>query len=130
MTIEPKHVEIVYDAENKLFINRVYGILRLSDVEQNVKNIVAHPDFVPGSDTLWDLTNAKIEKLSLDELTHSASEKLIREDLKDTEPKFAIVTADQLQFGLARQLITFAFPDIPNIRVFLTMEDALKWIAP
>ena len=128
MTRQHKHVEIHYDAHKKLFINRVYGVLWLSDVEENVNELVAHPEFIPGSNTLWDLTHAKIEELTLPELSHSADEKLIRSDLPSTQPKFAIVTSDKLQFGLARQLITFAFAEVPNVQVFISMEDALAWL--
>ncbi len=121
------HVQISYDQDRHCFTNKVTGILRLEDVEENVQEITHHPDFVPGADTIWDLTDATIESMSIAELSGAAQDELMRSDL-ESGPRFAVVTSSRTQYGLARQLISFVFPDVPNVQVFISMAEAMSWL--
>jgi hypothetical protein len=114
------------DKERRLVSSKAYGVVTREEILDHQRSLAADPDFSPTFSHIADFTSTtKLEVSAADVQTFA-----VRNIFAPTVRR-AIVVADREAFGLARmfEILRDAKGEQGN-RVFLNMEDALKWIRP
>ena len=106
----------------------ITGKFDLDAFKDFYKQMVAHPDFSPGMNVIWDTRQADIFKISQEEMRTVSGH--IAQLTKDRGAgRGALVVSDDISFGVSRmgEMMTEKFVTV-TVRVFRDIENAEKWI--
>ncbi len=104
------------------------GTLSTQDILDTFDEMVKHPDFVEGSDALWDLCDASHPDLTVTDLYNIGSH-VQKHAEKRGAGKTAWIVLNQVDFGIARMFEMLTDQDISiKFRVFDSVEEAKDWI--
>ena len=84
-------------------------------------------DSPPTIKLLWDLRNASIASLSVDQVSKIADLSLEYEDVMKGG-KIAFVAPTDIDFGLARAFEAYTAGEQRDLMVFRTHKEAIEWI--
>ncbi len=120
-------VEYKIDTNRKLIIGKGFGEIKHRDLTKIVQDIVAHPDYDSGYNELWDIREAT-KLMSFFEQTISRVESECEVRKITTPNREAIIVANSLQFGIARQYAILAEKIPLHVEVFFNYERGLSWV--
>jgi hypothetical protein len=122
----PMPIEWSIDKQRRLAMARVTGVVDAGEVVGGLAELVGHEDFVPGMPSVWDLSEADISILNKDGMKSVGLHNRATADRRG-EAKAAIVSSEDLSFGVGRMLeVLSASPNL-EIRVFRDLESAQEW---
>lgn len=120
--------EILFDNELDRITVVGRGVAEVQDFALLAEDLINHEDFKPGVSVLQDYRDAHIADLSPKEIRSIASIASDR-SLKFGKGRWAIVTADDVSFGMARMWYGLACNSLDIIaNVFTDIDKATKWI--
>lgn len=119
---------ISYTVNERLnFVYTIFsGCVDRSDIEAQLERISKDRRIRPGYLEIVDYRNAEKIVLSSDELFSILYIEETIEPLKSS--KMAAVTDSKSQYGIGRMYQTIAENNRPNVKVFTSLADALKWL--
>ncbi len=115
------------DEKTGLRTYEVTGEMTAADFGEALSAIFAQPDYVPGSNALWDLREATGSAFSVHEI-RGLVEKVLKSRTEDTSSRVALVVSSSRDFGLSRmyeQMMAVATP--VKIMVFRDRDEAEIW---
>ncbi|MCK4512272.1 hypothetical protein KAW64_11065 [bacterium] len=115
------------DEETGLRTYEVKGEMTPADFKGTLAGIFEQPDYVPGSNALWDLREATGSAFSVHEI-RGVVEEVLKHRTEDTGSSVALVVASSRDFGLGRmyeQMMAVASP--VKIMVFRDRDEAEIW---
>ena len=106
----------------------VSGRLDMSLIVEQANLAIERPDFVPGMNSLWDLTGAEIKHLFGDDIKTAA--KIPRKDASERgQARVAILVADELGYGMSRIFHAVAGLEHISYEIFKDEQEARRWLA-
>ncbi len=119
-------VSVKSDPHNDLTVFTASGVLTFDEVMETLREFY---DAYPTRKVLWDLRAVTVQSITADELRQAVSFIKLHED-KRPQGRTALVGSTDLDSGLSRMGDAFADAGgIPwKIRVFRSMEEAMKWL--
>ena len=104
------------------------GDIMLTDLRLAYEALLADPQFIPGSDILWDLTQADTQMPSDSEAddSYNWSESTIA--LRGEDFKSAFVVKQSHEYGLARMLSMYLENMPGNVEIFNSFKEAINWL--
>ena len=105
----------------------VTGEMTPADFKGALAGIFEQPDYVPGSNALWDLREATGDAFSVHEI-RGLVEKVLKSRTEDTGSRVALVVASSRDFGLSRMYEQMmAVATSVEIMVFRDRDEAEIW---
>jgi hypothetical protein len=119
-------VEIEVDEAKSLVSLRSTGTLGDADLNEIVTRLGELAPRCQGFDLLADVSEAD----GLPITTHVLRSIAADGPSFGPDSRRAIVVPSELAYGLGRMYSAYADPDMRNLRLFRTREEALEWLAP
>ena len=105
----------------------VKGEMTPEDFKGALVGIFAQPDYVPGSNALWDLREATGSAFSVHEI-RGVVEEVLKHRTEDTGSRVALVVVSSRDFGLGRMYEQMmAAATLVTIMVFRDCDEAEIW---
>lgn len=95
------------------------------ELTQTLQSILAHPDFVRGSDVVFDVRGSDVNP-NLSDIKQMLTS--LQDFSSEFSGCFAVVVSDALRYGLARMASSLAAPLGMKMNAFYSPEDAHKWL--
>ena len=115
------------DTGHNLVILTGRGEVYLADFVKTFDAFVAHPDFRPGMNVLWDLTKTVTSILPEDVQTFAAhTSKQVGQ--RGSGYKIAVVGNERIILGFTQIYKRLAPALAANARTFMNLDEALAWI--
>lgn len=111
------------EPETGIVVAACSGALRLDDAKEGAETIWGNPEW-SGKPIVWDFRSARLD---VDVTAVRELAKFILERQSSPPPKVAIVTARDVDFGLARMFEVFRERPSTEVRTFRDYEEALSW---
>nr|HEV7953882.1 hypothetical protein [Candidatus Acidoferrales bacterium] len=113
------------DKERRLVSSNAYGVVTREEILDHQRKLAADPDFSPTFSQIADFTRTTKLEIKAADVQAFAARNIFASTVRR-----AIVVTDGEAFGLARmfEILRDAKGEEGN-RVFLKMEDALKWVS-
>jgi hypothetical protein len=120
-------VEVTIDKENNLVTRVVRGNVTAEDLHASISEVLEHPDFHAGMQSLTDMRDAAPSSKPSEIMA-------IAEVIKEKGSAFkgakaAVVVSERVAFAMARALKGYAGKSTLQIRVFYDMDEARRWLA-
>jgi hypothetical protein len=111
------------DSERRVIFSSASGVITDEDLRKHQTELRADPAFDRSFDQLWDFTAVDEVEVSPDALR-----RLARARSYSATAKRAVVTPDDLGFGLGRmfQMLHDEAPE--EVQIFRTLADARRWL--
>ena len=111
-------------SSRRLVVTRATGVLVLDELADRMKKLLAHPEFDPSYDHLFDMSGVTgTEDIRTSELESFA---LVR--IFSFYSRRAIVAPEDLVYGFARMYEVFSHSTEENFAVFRNEEEARAWL--
>jgi hypothetical protein len=123
-------VHTAIDTAAGVVTHTVVGDLGIDDVRQAVALRTSHPDYKPGMRVLWDLSQANASRMSSDDIRQIAQRNKSRVKKTGVGNQVAFVAPRDIEYGLSRMYEMFSDETPVENRVFRTIEEARRWLAP
>ena len=108
--------------------HRVTGEIDMEQIRQAWDKLLAHPDFDPAIDVLWDLSACSRATLNSRDIERIRDETAAVLERRQPGYKVALVAPKDLYFGLCRMFEAYA-DDLPiKVHVFRKLDDAWRWL--
>jgi len=121
--------EIQIDADRTTVTIRASGQASVEGFDAYLKELLAHPRWLPGMRALVDLRNLDASHLTKDQVKQISDLHVPIGDRLGGGP-CAIVVSDPLHFGLARMWEAYSDRRVPlRVRVFDSMDEAREWLS-
>ena len=122
-------VETVIDIDARVITRTVRGATTFDEITGVFEETLAHPDFRPGMDAIWDLRQADLTNLTRDDMRCIAEYMQRKSETRGTGYKAALVVFREVDFGFSRMCKTYA-DDLPvRLQIFRSLEEAQAWLA-
>ena len=117
------------DKDSGLITVTVEGVVTMPEIMEAYAGTFKHEDFLAGSDTVWDISNATIPPtVTATKLLELADNIRSFSPLRGTDYKVAVIVG-QIYAHSVTKLYGIQTEKLPfEIKVFFEMRDALKWI--
>jgi len=116
------------DPGRNLIIQKVTGELSLYNFIAAFKTATSHPDFTSGMNVLWDLTDASLAQVEIQDMHRMIEFIQFHIEKRGTGFKLAIVAHGKLEFGLSRMYEVYGEVLPFAKKAFYTMQEALDWL--
>jgi hypothetical protein len=121
-------VNTVVDKKAVVAIHTVTGEITFQEIRSSYESVCSHPDFQENMNSIWDIRDADASKFDSQEVI-----KIARYFATQTKTrakyKVAIIVSRNLEYGVSRKY-QVAAADLPaKIGIFITLEQAKKWVA-
>lgn len=113
-TFEPGRVVIVLSST-----------LDAEELSQTMESVLAHPDFTPGRDVIFDVRGSDINP-NFAEIKNMLA--TIHALSSEFSGRFAIIVSDSLRYGLARMASSLGSPLGMKMNAFYSVEEATQWL--
>ncbi len=107
----------------RLLVTRAIGALRLSDLQEHRKALLADPGFDPGFNHLFDLREVERIAFSSEDVVQATLVRAFSESSRR-----AIVAPQDVSFGLSRMYELHREDHSESIRIFRDLDQALQWL--
>lgn len=115
------------DEAKGVVITTATGVLTDDDLLQHKERLTVEPRWKPGMRELSDIR--RIERL---EVTALGVKSLVSHDERSADRlrsfRLAIVTADEVVFGMGRMYQMMTERNVPHVRIFRDMDEAIEWL--
>jgi predicted phosphoribosyltransferase len=113
------------DKQQRLISSNAYGVVTREEILEHQRKLAADPDFSPTFSQIADFTRTTKLEIKAADVQVFAARNIFAPTVRR-----AIVVTDGEAFGLARmfEILRDAKGEQGN-RVFIKLEDALKWIS-
>ena len=122
----PRH-RLAIDPAQHLATTTLSGAIEAREIRDAFEDMLAHPDFAPGMNSLWDLREAQLETISVE-----AVQRLVAFVAKHSEARgegrAALVAESDVAFGICRIYEAFASALPTDVRAFRRLEEATEWL--
>ena len=118
------------EPEHKLVIHTVSGDFGLVDVQPAWQAMLAHPDFRPDMNVMWDfrgITNLK-DQFSSADIQQIASMTVDHLQQREKKYRLALVAERDLLFGFSRMFAAYTGELPMDLRVFRSLDEARAWL--
>jgi hypothetical protein len=114
------------DRQRRTATVRLTGTLQAADLKDAFSAMVAHPDFEPGFNSLWDLRGASAARLDFEALRDVVRAAGAQKDARGPG-KVAIVVTHDVDYGVSRiyEMLASGLPTVVN--VFRSVGEAEAW---
>ncbi len=123
----PIHTSV--DAERRLITHVVSGNLIMAEVQQAFENGLAHPDFRPGMNVVWDFRECSFARLKTDDIRSQADHIRRQTEDRETAYKAAVLVSTDVGYGMSRMFDAYADGMPCQVRVFRDADEAHRWLA-
>jgi len=119
-------MSVSIDRDRRVATVRLTGTLQATDIKDAFSAMVAHPDFEPGFNSLWDLRGASAARLDFEALRDVVRAAAFKKDARGSG-KVAVVVAHDVDYGVSRiyEMLASGLPTVVN--VFRRLEEAEAW---
>lgn len=113
------------DMKRRLVMSSGVGVLTREDLWGHMERLSKDPDFDPAFSQIIDFTNVTEVEVDPEDVR-----RLAQRNVFSSHSRRSIVVKDDLHFGLARMFeIHRELAGEMGIRVFRTLEEAVRWLA-
>jgi hypothetical protein len=121
--------EIQFDADRTTVTIRAWGQASVEGFRVYLKEMLAHPSWLPGMRVMVDFRNLDGSHLTKEQVKQISDLHVPVGDRLGGGP-CAIVVSDPLHFGLARMWEAYSDRRVPlRVKVFDSMDDARDWVS-
>jgi hypothetical protein len=118
------------DTERGVVVRKVTGPLSVDEIFAARQDVLKHPEFRPGMNALWDLSEASLMNLDMDEVRAVVGRAQQEGDAYGTDYRAAVVVPKDIDYGITRQFEAVA-TNVPFVvMAFRSVEEALQWLKP
>ena len=105
-------------------VTRATGLLVLDELSDRMKKLLAHPEFDPSYDHLFDMSGVT----GADDIRTSELESFALVRIFSYSSRRAIVAPDDLVYGFARMYEVFSRSTEDNFAIFRNEDEAMAWL--
>lgn len=117
---------VVREDRNRVEV-RMRGAIDLGRVEQAYRDMLAHPEFRPGMDALWEFVDVEGPALSADDVRRLVA--VQRENVaRRGAARVAIVVGRELDYGIVRMYEALVHVVPQTVRPFRDRAAAERWL--
>lgn len=116
------------DPVAKLRVLKLSGDVVAQDLFDAVDVVYGHPDFDYGHNSLWDLSECRLENVSSETVKQFAGFIAGKRSEGNAPPRSAVVVTRDLEFGLVRMYETHLDAD-RDFRLFRDIDEAMAWLS-
>lgn len=120
-------IEREFDQAGNRILFRVTGEVEPGSFFAAINQSIAHPEFVPGMNSLWDLSAADLDGITRADVEHASSEKR-KNAAERGNARVAILVSDDLGNGLSRMFAAMSSLAHIDYQVFASMDAANDWL--
>lgn len=120
-------IEFKIDSKQKLIIGEASGQLNHKDLLDIIDTLVKHPDYEPNYNEIWDLRKVNDLKTFFGETRQRVENEKVLRKLKKPN-RDALVVANQVHYGIARQYALLAQSIPLDVGIFYDFKEAMKWV--
>jgi len=119
------------EADGGVAVRTVNGELSADAVLAARHELITHPDYRPGMNELWDLSEATLSNLSATELSNLINRIQTDSDAYSGHYKVAVVVPQDFGYGVARQFQALSDEAVSFALVpFRRADEAWEWLRP
>lgn len=117
-----------FDSATGRITIKAEGEIKLTDLRLAYEALLADPQFIPGSNILWDLTSANTVMPSDSEADDSYTWSELTTPLRGVDFKSAFVVYKSQEYGIAR-VFSMYLENMPgNVEIFSDLKEAIAWL--
>ena len=125
--IEPQDsIEISFVAAGSYFLIKAFGAFQTTKVPLYLAELTSHPDYFANASTLWDLSQAQVIDVGIQDLyAYEAS----NVGIERTQARSAVYVSNESEYAIVRQFFSIASKKV-SFNIFLDFESAENWLVP
>ena len=121
-------LDTIIDTDINIVIHTAYGKFGPDDVKHILDGLRTHPDFKKDMNVVWDFREVSDINFSADELKRIVEYTGDHLSHRNPDYKLAMVTDNDLIFGLARMFMAYCEHLPINIMILRTLDEAIEWV--
>lgn len=126
-TDEQTSFEVLFDADEKIMVNRLTGYPRLPNILEVMIAVRAHPDYYVEVPVIWDFRESNLREVDVVQMKLFQSSSAELENPTRRVP-LAMVTERLTDYGILRQILgNLGWVD-QSYQIFDSTEKAVSWI--
>ena len=120
-------VNTVVDKKAAVMIHTVTGKITFEGIKSSYAESVTHPDFQKDMNVIWDIRDADASEFDSHDVIRIA--RYFETQLKNrAKYKVAVIVSRDLEYDLSRTYQVASVDLPPKIEIFISLEDAKKWL--
>lgn len=121
-------LDTIIDTNINIVIHTAYGKFGPDDVKHILDGLISHPDFKKDMNVVWDFRQVADINFTVDELRKIVAHTEGYLAHRSPGYKLAMVSDDDLIFGLARMFMAYCEHLPIKITILRTLEAAMEWV--